>query len=88
LTQQDEISNLRLVKEDGNIEMKNQIELLTLRNRNLQELNKKVETSDLFASGNFQITSPTMKSTAVETERVRQHAQQLELLTMDLNHKL
>jgi len=55
--------------------MKNQIELLTLRNRNLLQLNKKVETSDLFASGNFQITSPTMKSSAVETERVRQHAQ-------------
>jgi hypothetical protein len=61
--------------------MKNQIELLSLRNKNLQELNKKYENSsqcnDLMGSGNFgtfNFTSPTMKSTAVETERVRQYA--------------
>jgi len=30
--------------------MKNQIEMLSLRNRNLQELNKKYEVSDIFKS--------------------------------------
>jgi hypothetical protein len=64
--------------------MKNQLELLSLRNRNLKELNKKYECSDMFS----QMPSPTVKSTAIETERYRHQAQQLELANMELRHKL
>ena len=73
-----------------NRESEHKLELLTLRNQNLQELNQKHEAVSFgqehlsFSSG----VGPQSKSASVDVERMRQQLQHLELANMDLKHQI